>query len=719
MSALTIFTKKTGDNDILTRLTEQVQMSIASKSIHDQKLTNMVLSTESYSQEQAATVSSVFNNLEAVLKSVASDLHVSLEDYQTDAGVAAAVLGMNPQAVISKGLRQINAPGAIEVRMGVEGASYNRPISFEAYDERENRAAQVHSIVYNMLASKQDEFGEAFFPTIVVNPTEVGILLNVKIYQVFNDFKRSVTGSLADKRPVNLVRAYVDPTIIKTDLTRAIPVLRATGGSDDNSNKFVPASDVAPWTEQVGTQLVPTSAVKVGQRVDWLGLSQTNELLAAGILDSTDNLDSYVKLDKIFVKFTDPGNPANVDVFAFDMSNVFGSTFNYSVQGNQRKMTLNLDTTSLVLANNQTRVDGTAPVVLTELTANNWDVRLNFNISGEIVLDTASTVVNRGTIGLEIIRDAAGNVATPTSAFSAKISTGDVIGYTLVAYRANGNIRQRGQLFESQVFNEVVNIPYQSPLSALKPVTDDMSAQSSTLQLLIAGTALMTNASAVRALFKATTDLKAYKAIADISGELPESAGISRYVLRPAYFESTLDLSTTVDSLRSQDRYVDIRAAIVEKIRYYATEMYRTSQYKAAALVTTNNMNFKPTVIVGTDPVIYNYIMKDGELRTLGELFDVKIVQTVNKEVTGKIFITFGVFDANRNVSVNPLNFGNMFWSPELTISMPVSRNGETSHELIVTPRFLHKVNMPVLTVLTVTGLPSVTSKVALNMHTV
>jgi len=719
MGALSIFTRKQGDNDILTRLSEQVQMSLASKSIYDQKLTDLVLSTESYSQEQVATIGSVFNNLESVLKSVAADLHFSLEDYQVDAGVAAAVIGMNPQAVINKGLRQVSAPGAIEVRMGVEGASYTRPVTFEAYDERENRAAQVHSIVYNMLASKQDEFGEAFFPTIVVNPTEAGVLLNVKIYQVFNDFKRSVTGSLADKRPVNLVRAYVDPTIIKSDMTRAVPVLRSTGGSDDNTDKFVPATDVAPWTEQVGTYLVQTSAVKVGQRVDWLGLSQTNELLAAGVLDSTDNLDSYVKLEKIFVKFTDPNNTSNVDIYAIDTTNMFGSTFNYSVQGNQRKMTLNLDTTSLVLVNDQKLVDGSNPVVLTELASNNWDVRLHLNISGEIVLDTALAVVNRGTVDLEIIRDAAGNIVTPTTAFKNKIATADVIGYTLIAYRANGNIRQRGQLLESQVFNEVVNIPYQSPLSALKPVTDDMSTQSSMLQLLIAGTAMMTNASSVRTLLKAANDLKAYKAIADMSGELPEAAGISRYVLRPAYFEATLDLSTTVDSLRSQDRYTDIRSAIVEKIRYYATEMYRTSQYKAAALVLTNNMNFKPTVIVGTDPVIYNYIMKDGDLRTLGELFDVKIVQTVNKDVTGKIFISFGVFDANRNVSVNPLNFGNMFWSPELTVSMPVSRNGQTSHELIVTPRFLHKVNMPVLTVLTVTGLPSVTSKVALNMHTV
>jgi hypothetical protein len=96
--------------------------------------------------------------------------------------------------------------------------------------------------------------------------------------------------------------------------------------------------------------------------------------------------------------------------------------------------------------------------------------------------------------------------------------------------------------------------------------------------------------------------------------------------------------------------------------------MYRSSEYKAAAAVLTGNTGFKPTVIVGTDPVIYNYLQSDGDLRTLGETFDVRIVSTLDHRVAGKIFLSFGVFDSARNTGINPLNFGNMLWSPELTI---------------------------------------------------
>jgi hypothetical protein len=41
------------------------------------------------------------------------------------------------------------------------------------------------------------------------------------------------------------------------------------------------------------------------------------------------------------------------------------------------------------------------------------------------------------------------------------------------------------------------------------------------------------------------------------------------------------------------------------------------------------------------------------------------------------------------------------------------------SKELTVTPRFTHIVNLPVLTTLTVSGLPSVTGKVTVNMKSV
>ena len=60
-----------------------------------------------------------------------------------------------------------------------------------------------------------------------------------------------------------------------------------------------------------------------------------------------------------------------------------------------------------------------------------------------------------------------------------------------------------------------------------------------------------------------------------------------------------------------------------------------------------------------------------------------------------------------------------MLYSPEVVVNLPISRDGQTSKELMVTPRFTHEVNLPVATLLNVSGLPKVLNKVAIDNHPV
>ena len=46
-----------------------------------------------------------------------------------------------------------------------------------------------------------------------------------------------------------------------------------------------------------------------------------------------------------------------------------------------------------------------------------------------------------------------------------------------------------------------------------------------------------------------------------------------------------------------------------------------------------------------------------------------------------------------------------MGWAPEWVMSIPMTRNGQVSNELTVSPRYLHIMNMPVMGVITVNGL--------------
>lgn len=713
-----IFTRgKSLAYDPISGLTEKLSQVSTSRTFNDEKIGQYSVAVEGLSTTEEQLLTSVYNNFESNISTISKDFGIAVEGYQVESATIAGMLSSNPKAVLGSKLRSSNAD-SVTVTSSVADGFLERPvISTEAYDERDNRNAQLYSIVYNLLSSRQDTFGETFFPTIVISPNEVGVTVGIKLFYVYNDFKRSISGSIANYGRKNVIRAYADSDILKNELTRAIPVLRV-GGGDDNTAMFTPVAQVPAWSVALSNSVtVTTGALKVDNTVDLLGLSQNTELLNSGLMGPTDNLDTYIKLESVYVKFTDG---TNTDYVKIDTSNNPASLFTYSPQGNYRRMIMAMDTDGLVMTSADTNVAGVAlnTKSLSELTGNK--IRFSLNINGSVTLDTGKAVVNRGTLRLVTIRNAANALVTGASftSLAAKFVAAEVVGYTLYASRANSNLRQRGQLLDSQIENRVIQVPYRSPMSILMPTSvsgDDNAA----LQTLITTTGIRVSNEAVTGLLAAQTRLAAYSSVATDNGDLPEMTALGASFVKPVYFSDTIDLATTVDSLKSHERMQDIRAAIVEKIRYFANAMYRDSEYQAAAAVLTGNTGFKPTVIVGTDPVIYNYIMTEGDLRTLGETFDVKVVSTLDTRVTGKIFISFGVFDATRNATINPLNFGNMLWSPEMTVVMNVSRDGATSKELIVAPRFLHNVNLPVLAVLNLSGLPAVTGKVTVNMHTV
>ena len=709
--------KRVSTTDPIAGLTEKMSQITASRQFNDENIGKIAVASESMDSTGEQLITNVYNNIESIIKTIAADFGIAVEAHQLEAATMAGMFGTNPKAMLGAKLKGFNSDVTMMVPSVVDGMMERPQVSMEAYDDRDNKNAQLYSIIYNLLASRQDEFGETFFPTIVVNPNEVGITLSVKLFYVYNDFKRSANGSLANYGRKNVIRAYADAEILKNELTKVVPVLRTDGGADDNTDKFVPVTDVPGWSVNLGVNVsVPTGALKVDTPVDLIGISQTNELLNSGIMGPSDNLDTFIKLESVFIKVTDG---TNTNVIRVLTENLPAATFTYAPQGNSRKMILAMDTDGVVLDQNTVAVAGGPATALAELSTHKARIQLAMN--GNVSLDKGNGSVSRGSMQLVALRNAAGQLVTGSTfnTLAGKLANAEVIGYTLQAYRANSNIRQRGQLLDSQTEFRAIPVPYRSPLSVLMPVVNANGDDNAALQTLITTTGVRVSNEAVTALIKAQIALAAYNPVADANGELPEMAAIGHFYVKPVAFYEDVNLAEIVDSIKSQDRFKDIRAALIEKLRFYANEMYRQSEYKAAAAVLTGNAAFKPTVILGTDTVIANYLMLDGDLRDLGESFDIRIVSTMDSRVEGKIFMSFGVFDASRNTSVNPLSFGNMLFSPELSTVMPVSRDGQVSKELIVTPRFVHNVNLPVITLLTVTNLPEVTGKVAVNMNAV
>lgn len=669
----------------------------ATESMSSPRIGEFSVSTESLDSSQSSMLSNTYNNIETAIKAISSSLSEdgkpAFESFQIEAATLAGMLATNPAAFFKQKLRSSDQE-AVPMNAQAANATPYRPKDFgiEAYNESENRNAQMQSIVFNLLSARQDEVGETFFPTIIVNPNEVGVSVSVNLFYIYNDFKRDIDGSLASYNRRNLVRAYADPTILNNELTRCIPVFRNTGTAGDgeyNADKFVPGLN--PWSVNLGNGVsVDTSALLVNQKVDLMGLSSTAELLRSGFMGPSDVLDTHLKLEELVLE-------VGSQLAIVKVGDLVGATFNHMVQGNYRNMMLQLDSNSLVIDENL--VDANTGAALTDLSLAGRNVRLEVSIGGRVSLDKGDCQINQGTISLVTAEDAVTGLTLPTAdlaALEAELQDVKIVGYNLTAFRANANIRQRGALIDTQTEFRLITVPWRSPVTSIAPAIQ--SAQDSTvMQTLVTTNGIRVSNDAVTALLDARDKLSRYIAVPDASGSLPELDILGQFYLKPVFLKESITMTDIVDSIKSSDRIKDIRAAIVEKMRWYANQMYVMSEYPAAANVLLGNKAAKPTIIIATDPVIHNYLTFDGDLRTFGENFEVKIVSNIDVRLQGKAFMAFGVFDSNRNTSLNPLNFGNMLYSPELAVNMPVARDGQVSHELMVSPRYIHAVTCPIL----------------------
>lgn len=707
-------------NNLVAGIQHQLQMSGPASS----DVARSALSLESLQPAQAQELQGSVENLKAALESVAADQKIAtgLSQAQLDAGIAAGLIAGNVKAFLNQpkasGLA-LEGMGFIAVAPSVAGGdtSDRMRVALESYDESENRNAAAYSIAYNMQAARQDEFGEAFFPTIVVTPDQVGFSISIRLVTVFNEVRRQISGDINDFGRRNIIEAVIDPTILRNDQTNIIPVYR-----DESKQHFVSDLLVAPYDTLLDDEVVTTAPLAMGKTFSLLGISQTEALLETGLLDASDSIDQAITLKSVYLRVKGAAADGSEDeVVKFNVGKLPYSNFTYAVQGNYRMANLSFPTEALKLSLDTKLVDGSTPVLLKPIADNELTIRLGVSVSGSVNLELATTnlypsgtrvVSVQNKDGVKISLEDAG-----IAGIMAVLATAELIGYDLEARRTNLNRRQRGQLLDTTWNVQTYNVPLRAPITVPRPLTSGDQNDSSDLAALITTTRIRASNAAVDELLRVADVLSDFSFNKDPVGDVPAILGTGRYLVKPFFEIHMLDVAKEVDSIKSADRAEDISALIVNKMRDVAYRMYRDSGYKAAADALAGGVAPMPTVLVGTDPVLSRYINVTGDLRTLGGDFMPKIVSTLNQRMAGKIVMTFGVMGEGQDGVPNPLHFGNMAWKPELTLVLPLHRNGQTSKELTVQPSFVHVTHLPILAIIEVEGIEDViASKVTIKI---
>ena len=664
-------------------------------------------------QSAVSVADQIREQFESVL---GSDMGVeALNDVQLEAATMAALAAGNPLQYAKAAMESRAHSGDGVALVGYQNAGVGGNLdyrddvaSLEAFDEQQLANMIPYSIAFNAQASRQDEFSEAFYKTVVVSPEKGGLDISVDRVTVFNAVRRSVKGVATDFNQRNLVEAVADASILADESTAVVPHLR-----EDNSNASVFLSDEKYVSyRDVGGVEVKTAPLRVDQEVDILGLSSHPGLLNAGILDHTDALDARMFLQKLYIQRGDN------EVYTFNVSRLPRNGFLKSIEGADREMTLNFISDALTLNGDTRAADSSTPTIIQTIGDADYTVRLSVKVTGDANVEFGSVSIGAMPVKVAGIEDADGNTVSMTTGAGATIKQNleglRIIGYDLGASRTNSNRRTRGLLLNNNRETERFAIPLGSPISVPSPIGSNRDTRD--LESLVTAARIRNSNNAVTTLLNYADTLRAFVQNRRLGHGTPVIEGVGRHVVVPFFEESDLHLNDVINSIKSKDRAEDISAVLVNKIRDVVYRMYRDTGIQTA-LDTSSWGGKKPTLLVGTDSIIQRHLMISGDNRTFGIAFENhKIVTSFDSRIDNKIFLTFTREGSEGRP--DPLSFGTHAWIPELTSSIMVQRDGATYQEAMVQPRSRHINNLPILAVINVHGMEDVlTDKVAVDVN--
>lgn len=569
--------------------------------------------------------------------------------------------------------------------------------SQEAFEDSQLANFNVQNIIFNALASRQDTFSEAFFPTKTVPVSEGGLTVTVDRQEVIDYKVHPSNGGLLEQNRRSLIEAYKDPSVLARQGTDVVPHAAVDGANDA---MFIAESLIGSTPIDVSGIAVPTRPLLIGTKINLLGLSNHPGLLDGGVLDMTDQLAPGMKLGAIYASLTDG---TSTEVLKFNTSDMFRNQFRKSHEGRAREVALNFITETLIIDPNVSTSANIPSALLEPIKTADVVVRLAVSISGNGDVNQGFVEVNASPFRVvEIVNANKESLSLETGAgktiadlvASLKLT---VEGYDLKARRSNSNWRSTGAIIDVTPYSESYAIELGYPITVLSP-TDD-SAQNSVgakLAGMINGARIRNSNNAVGALLNYAEQLEAYQE-ALARGMKVELLGAGRHIVVPYFFTQELDVAASVENRRTGERADDAAEVIVNTIRDQAWKMYRDSNYGPALDMANGGGFTKPKLLIGVDAVTKRYLDRRADARLLGGEMDYEVVSTNDDRMEDTIVMTF---TTGRPGSDNGLGFGTHAYVVELIQSVTKTLNGATAKQDRVVPRSIHVPVLPIMSVI-------------------
>lgn len=685
-------------------------------------------SSISHESAEYAAAASIAQNYDSAVNTILTTLSIDNESFdytgkltqaQINAGKFAAAYFSNPKAAmieyskpkaeVGNDFKKVIAAESMNIEGYLPSDAVIANISQEAFDGQNLSNAIYFSIAYNVGAATQDEFGETIYPTIAVSPTESGISVSIEYVAIMKEFMRNINGvvqrEVVDR--VSILKKMYDSKTFGSDATALVPVLRT-----ENESKLVKEAEYVE--EKLTPEPIKTAPLKFGMLIDLLGISQTDDILAKGVMDNTDAIDRAVALSKVYIQF------GSSDIVEYDVTSAASRRFFPPATGHWKKLICSFDLKGASVNTSNTKtVKNIVSEELLEIGANT-NVMMEFVINGSLNVEDGGIDLNASPIRFLGVRDENGKLLDTSDGKYTKAKTvvegAKLVGYVVDAKRTNTNVRTRGVVVSNEIYSYLYNAPFRSGITCLKPLVqysgtendaNRVAAQAQATGFIISNVAVNTLVDHVSSLRAAAQN----GAIETMSFE-----GVGEKFIYPYFREEAIDLADVVDSLESSKRDDDIRANLLQRINNIAVDMIIKSNYGPAFSVIKGNSGQKITIIIATDINLARLMVKDGVSEfEYGDRFKFKVVSTYNEAVKGTIYILPTVLDENKNTTPDPLNYGFCIYTPTIVYEVSKTTNGAVAGELNTIPRFLHVNNLPIAGVVTVSDVSSVFNKIELH----
>lgn len=652
---------------------------------------------ESMTEDEIAVSETTHDEAEDILKdTIGEDVwNEELEQGQKDAGI-----------IVMAASGDVEKYHAAATNTSTDGGLQLDPttvdvqnISQESYDAREIANMMPVSVVFNVGAARQDDAMEAVWPTISLTADQAGLNLEVTRNMVHSQFTHTSQGKQSKELfgQRNLVHALIDSSILKNQATEIVPVYNTEAGIFDEQ--------VGVVERTIDNVTVDSGALLFNEPFNLIGVGAGSALDPFGARDMTDTIDSLVRLNDLYVEITD--DASHTSIVPINVLDLNLTQFQKSQENSDRDVTLSWSTNSVTINGNQLDKNGQLAEALEAFRTSPYDkfvIRLKMSANGRLNLADGNGELNSGNVSIDgfykqVVRQDGTQDLVPVAesaevlAAKAKITSLKLRSYTLDARYANLNRRERGLLVRQDTRNARYTIPLQPPITALKPVTDTKSgyAVDSAIQ-----TARVANTTAgVAELMRMDNFLSRYQNSSSFLDENTATIGIGAYMIRPYYEHKVVNMPKLINNVNSHTLAQDISMHLTLLIRDSFAKAMMVSGWMAAQQCSGSGTKEKPTAVIITDPRTAQYLFVQGDTRLLGDSFNAKPVVSQFLEFRDTIFVL-----PRREASVNKpdgLNWGNMFWLPELITNMPIARGGQISNEFTVQTRRRHICHCPIL----------------------